>query len=207
MSAGRAARRAATTSAPALGLPRNLVRTGLLLLLVVLVSATPWHSVSAVAHTNRSIVRLAVTSQTDVTVVHAFLVYADDREPITDEFVLADISGPWGRRTVQLEPDRSTAGHFAARLRLPPGNWTLRVDAKAATVGSATGVFTTAGDGQLRGMSFSAGFEPASLPPRATTPSRAASLAGPALACALALVLALMLFVAARLRRSRQGGA
>ena len=170
-----------------------------LLLSVAAMSVTP-----AQAHTNRSVVRLAVTSDGGATTVHAFLVYADDHEPVADEFVLADVSGPWGHRSLQLDPDRYEPGHFAARLQLPPGAWTLRVEAKAATVGSATGQFTVATGGQLGEVAFSRSFDPDSLGRRAPGQARVAALGGPALVVAGVVVVALMTVMTVLMRAGRR---
>jgi hypothetical protein len=165
----------------------------------VLSTATLWVT-PAQAHTNRSVVRLAVTAGDNATTVHAFLVYADDHEPVADEFVLADVSGPWGHRSLQLDPDRYEPGHFAARLQLPAGAWTLLVAAKAATVGSATGRFTVTADGQLSEVALSRTFDPDSLGHRVPGQAQVAALGGPALVVAGLVVVALMTVMTVMMR-------
>jgi hypothetical protein len=180
-------------------------RVAVLALATFLLSATPTWVTPAQAHTNRSVVRLALTAGDNATTVHAFLVYVDDHEPVADEFVLADVSGPWGHRSLQLDPDRYEPGHFAARLQLPAGAWTLLVEAKAATVGSATGQFTVTATGHLSDVALSRSFDPDSLGHRAPGQAQVAALGGPALVATGVAVVALMTVMTVMMRaRSRR---
>ena len=125
----------------------------------------------ASAHSNKSIVRLAVTPDRGMIVVQAFLVYSNDHQPVRDEFVLAEVSGNGGTRGFQLRPDDRAPGYFASRVHLNPGRWTLQVSAKAATVGSATGELTVEASGQPTGVAFSSSFDPTAMSKQIGAPS------------------------------------
>lgn len=125
----------------------------------------------AAAHSNKSIVRLAITPDRGMVLVQAYLVYTNDHQPVTDEFVLAEVSGDGGTRGFQLRPDNRAPGYFASRVHLNPGRWTLRVSAKAATVGSASGELTVKASGQPTDVSFSASFDSTAVSRHAAAPS------------------------------------
>jgi hypothetical protein len=125
----------------------------------------------AMAHSNKSIVRLAVTPDSGMIVVQAFLVYTNDHQPVRDEFVLAEVSGSGGTRGFQLRPDDRAPGYFASRVHLNPGRWTLRVSAKAATVGFATGGLTVDESGQPTEATFSSSFNPSTVSKQVGAPS------------------------------------
>jgi hypothetical protein len=159
---------------------------------------------AASAHSNRSLVRLAVTPERDALALQALVVFRGDREPVVDEFVLAEITGSWGSRSLQLQPDRRTPGYFRGRVHLPSGRWNLRVSTKAATVGSAGGELTVGPDGRLEAANLSAAFDPASVlaRPAADAGGHLGRTVGLTLACGFGLLLAV---VAARTRAaSRQ---
>jgi hypothetical protein len=117
----------------------------------------------ASAHSNKSIVRLALTADGGMVLVQAYLVYTNDHQPVTDEFVLAEVSGDGGTRGFQLRPDNRAPGYFASRVHLKAGRWTLRVSAKAATVGFATGELTVDESGQPTNVTFSSSFDPTAV--------------------------------------------
>jgi hypothetical protein len=125
----------------------------------------------ASAHSNKSIVRLAITPDRGMIVVQAFLVYTNDHQPVRDEFVLAEVSGDGGTRGFQLRPDNRAPGYFASRVHLNPGRWMLRVSAKAATVGFATGELTVGESGQPTNVSFSSSFDPTAVSKQTGEPS------------------------------------
>lgn len=101
----------------------------------------------ASAHSNKSIVRLAVTADRGMVLVQAFLVYTNDHQPVRDKFVLAGVTANGVTRGFQLRPDDRAPGYFASRVHLNPGRWALRVSAKAATIGFATGGLTVGESG------------------------------------------------------------
>jgi hypothetical protein len=149
----------------------------------------------ASAHSSTSIVRLAVTADRGMTVVSASLVYANDHQPVRDEFVLAEVTGNGGTRSFQLRPDERVPGHFASPAHLAAGRWTLRVSANAATVGFATGEFTVGDAGQLTGIALSSSFDPDAVSKRSGARSSTASRTGLLVIGAVFLV-ALMALVA-----------
>jgi hypothetical protein len=103
--------------------------------------------------------------------VQAFLIYTNDHQPVRDEFVLAEVSGDGGTRGFQLRPDNRAPGYFASRVHLNPGRWTLRVSAKAATVGFATGALTVGESGQPTNVTFSSSFDPTAVSKQTGAPS------------------------------------
>lgn len=125
----------------------------------------------ASAHSNKSIVRLAVTADRGTVVVRAYLVYTNDHQPVADEFVLAEASANGGTRSFQLRPDVRLPGYFASPAHLTPGRWILHVSAKSATVGSATGAFSVGEAGQLSAVTLSASFDPSGVSKRMGTRS------------------------------------
>ena len=119
---------------------------------------------AAEAHSNQSVVRLAVSTDRGVTTIRAFLVYRNDQQPVIDEFVLGEVTGDTGSRSFQLQPVQRRPGYFASPVHLAPGHWTLTVTAKAATVGSASGTLTIDPAGHLSQTALSGSFDPAALP-------------------------------------------
>ena len=157
----------------------------------------------ASAHSNKSIVRLAVTADRGMVVVQAFLVYTNDHQPVRDEFVLAEVSGNGGTRGFQLRPDNRAPGYFAARVHLNPGRWTLRVSAKAATVGFATGELTVGESGQPTDVTFSSSFDPTAVSKQVGAPS---SANGPGILLVVGgLFLLALIALGAKVRASGRG--
>ncbi len=114
----------------------------------------------ASAHSSRSVVRLAVSGHNGTTTVRAYLVYQNDRQPVTDEIVLAVLSGTGSvARSFQLRPDSRGPGYFASPVHLAAGHWKLRVSAVAATTGFATGELTVGVAGQLRQVRLRSSFD------------------------------------------------
>jgi hypothetical protein len=155
----------------------------------------------ASAHNNKSVVRLAVTAANAGTTVHAFLVYSGDRQPVADEYVLAEASSGGRSRGFQLLPSRKVPGEFASTVHLPDGHWELVVEPKAATVGHATGSFDLTG-GTLRHVELSAEFDPADAAPPTASARALGTWAGVSLA---AVALLLVVLLASRSRRARSG--
>lgn len=171
---------------------------GLLLGMAISVGADP-----ASAHSNKSIVRLAVSADGDTTVVTAFLVYTNDHQPVRDELVLADAFGNGGSRSFQLRPDDRVPGYFASRVHLTAGRWTLRVATAAATVGSATGEFTVGSSGELTDIAFSSSFNPNTVP--RGTGSRSESTARGPLLVVGAVFLVLLVALGVKIRATGRG--
>jgi hypothetical protein len=75
---------------------------------------------TAEAHSNQSVVRLAVTTDHGGRTVHAYLVYRNDHQPVTSEFVLAEVTGDTGSRSFQLQPVDRRPGYFASPFTWHP---------------------------------------------------------------------------------------
>ena len=89
-------------------------------------------------------------------------------------------------------------------MHLSPGQWTLRVSANAATVGSATGGFTVGDTGRLTGIGFSSSFDPSAVSERTSagsgrTPDGALLVVG-------GPFLVLLIALSVKLRAARRAG-
>jgi hypothetical protein len=78
----------------------------------------------ASAHSNKSIVRLAVTADRGMVLVQAYLVYTNDHQPVRDEFVLAEVSGGGSTRGFQQQ-DVTVRGTLSWRPTPAPKGWII----------------------------------------------------------------------------------
>ena len=161
---------------------------------------------AAEAHSNQSVVRLAVSTDRGVTTIRAFLVYRNDQQPVIDEFVLGEVTGDTGSRSFQLQPVQRRPGYFASPVHLAPGHWTLTVTAKAATVGSASGTLTIDPAGHLSQTVLSGSFDPAALPVAGGAASRFDGRVGAVAGGVLFLLLLLIVAVKSRSSRADPDG-